>query len=305
MRNITLSSSGFLYGGAGIFLSLGSVAQVTNCRIWNNDSASDGGGVKWYNVTAAAFVNNTIVNNNGGGAAGFANTGAFGSNVVADMVNCIIWQNGGGAEFSFNGTDQGGLAPSVNVNHSVVTGGYTGTANLNVAPQLLNPASGNHHLSPMSPCIDAGSSVILTLPPVDMDGDVRVINGAADIGADEFDPTSPLLSSDVATISVSAPAPVVYSLTNGPASSLFGVFFGISGTDPGTMLFGQIAPLNVDSVTAIVVLVGVTDGAGNGSVGLPALAMPPVFIGVTLSSAALTLGAGIDFSIDENVLIIP
>src|SRR5690606_1696616 len=96
-RNVTLSSSGYLNGGAGIFLALNSAASVTNCRIWNNVSNSDGGGVKWFNVTGAPFVNNTIVGNVGGGAAGFANGAAFGANVVADFVNCIIWQNGGGA----------------------------------------------------------------------------------------------------------------------------------------------------------------------------------------------------------------
>tara|TARA_R110002096_G_scaffold36045_10_gene101127 strand:+ start:3181 stop:4824 length:1644 start_codon:yes stop_codon:yes gene_type:complete len=305
MRNETLGSSGFLNGGAGIFLALGSATQVSNCRIWNNISNSDGGGVKWFNVTAAAFVNNTIVDNVGGGAAGYANGGAFGSNVVADLVNCIIWQNGGGAEFSFNGLDQGGLPPDAVVNHCVVTGGYTGTANLNVAPQLLGVASGNHHLDPGSPCIDAGNSVLLPLPTVDIDGQPRVISGSPDIGADEFDPSATLLYSDVATISVSSPGPVIYSVTNGPANSLYGVFFSISGTQPGTALFGKIAPLNVDALTTIFALVATTDGVGDGSVVLPALAMPPAFIGVTLSSAALVLGPTIDFSNDENVLIVP
>lgn len=304
MRNVTLGSSGFLNGGAGIFLALGSPAQVSNCRIWNNVSNSDGGGVKWFNVTAAPFVNNTIVNNVGGGVAGYANGGAFGVNVVGDLVNCIIWQNGGGAEFSFNGVDQGGLAPDANVDHCVVTGGYIGTANLSVAPQLLNVDSGNHHLNPASPCVNAGSSAILTLPAVDMDGNARIILGSADIGADEFDPSSPLHYSDVATISVATPGPVAYSVINGPIGGLFGVFFGISGTEIGTPLFGDIVPLNIDSLTPVFALIGVTDGVGVGSAVLPPLAVPSVFIGRTLSSVALTFDLAFDFTNDENVLIV-
>ncbi len=305
-RNITLGTTGNLDGGAGIFLALNSAAQVTNNRIWNNTSSSNGGGVKWFNVTGAAFVNNTIVGNIGGGAAAIANTASYGNNVVCDFVNCILWQNGAGPEFTFTGSDQNGRPPSANVDYSIVTGGYAGMSNLNVAPQLLNPDSGNHHLAPTSPCIDAGTSTLATLPAIDMDGDARVIGNNPDIGADEFDPNSPLLYSDIASMSVAMPTPINYGVTDGPVSGVFALFFSVSGTEPGTMLFGQTVPLNVDALTTALALVGVLDGMGNGGLTVPAPAsLPPSLVGVTLSSAALTLGTAIDFSNDENVRFVP
>lgn len=305
-RNTTLSTSTSLAGGAGMFYALNSAAVVSNCRIWENVSNGNGGGVKWFNVTALAFVNNTIVDNVGGGAAGYANTGAFGNNVIADFANCIIWQNGAANEFEFSGTDAGGLPPDANVDYCVVTGGYpTGSGNLSTAPELLNSLSGNHRLATTSPCIDAGNAAALPLPSVDFEGDNRVIGGAVDIGADEFNPASPMHYSDVATLSSGAPGPIQYFVTNGPANGLFAVVFSLSGTEPGVTAFGQQVPLNPDGLTLAYLLVGVTDGAGDGTATMPPLTVPSVLIGRTLSSVALTYLTAFDFTNAENVRLIP
>lgn len=302
-RNVTAGTSGNLNGGAGVFLSLNSTAAVTNCRIWANQSASDGGGVKWFNVTGVTFVNDTIVDNVGGGASGTATGAAYGSNVVSDFVNCILWNNGA-TEFNFTGTDSSGVPPSANVDHCVVTGGYAGTGNLSSSPQLLNSGSGNHHLAASSPCIDAGSSVLATLPATDMDGGARVLLSEADIGADEFDPTATLHYADVATLSSTSPTPIVYTVTNGPANGLFAVFFSLSGTRPGLPLFGQHVPLNPDGATFAYFLAGLLDGTGTGSAALPPLPVPTALIGFTLSSVGMTYLTQFGFSNDENVLLV-
>ena len=305
-RNATLTASGSLSGGAGIFLALNSTAVVSNCRVWNNVSGTNGGGVKWFNVSGGAFVNNTIVNNTGGGAAGFANSGGFGLNVYCDFINCILWQNGGAGEFTFAGTDQSGASPYTNVNHSVVTGGYTGTANINLAPQLLNADTGNHHLAATSPCVDAGSVAFLTLPPTDMDGGARTLGNAPDIGADEFDASAPLLTASVATLSAANPGPISYALSNGTPGDFFAVLFGISGVEPGTPIFGQVAPLNADSFTSTITLIGGIDPAGSGNVLFPNPGVVPAsVIGITLSAAGITFGSAFDLTNDENVLIVP
>jgi len=304
-RNATVSTSGNFNGGAGIFISLGSVSQVSNCRIWNNLSGSDGGGVKWFNVTGATFTNNTIVGNAGGGAAGFATAAAFGTNVVCDFTNTILWQNGV-AEFVFTGADSAGVPPSANVNHSVVTGGYMGTANLNLPPQLLNADSGNHRLAATSPCVNAGSAAFSPLSATDMDGNARTIGANPDIGAHEFVPSAPQLYSNVSTLSASAPAPINYTVTNGRPGDFFAVLFGLSGTEPGTMVLGRTAPLNADGFTSTITLIGGLDPAGNGTTTFPTPAtIPAAVIGITLSSAAITFGSAIAITNDENVRIIP
>ena len=56
---------------------------------------------------------------------------------------------------------------------------------------------GDYHLTTASPCIDTGDDGALHLPALDMDGDLRMIDGngdgtpRVDIGADEYMQTAP------------------------------------------------------------------------------------------------------------------
>lgn len=60
-------------------------------------------------------------------------------------------------------------------------------------PSFVNPAAGDYHLSPGSPCIDTG----MTLPDIidDYDGNSRPCGGAHDIGAYEFKIQSNIMTS--------------------------------------------------------------------------------------------------------------
>lgn len=309
--NRTAGVSGALDGGAGIFFSLNAVCTITNNRIWRNASASNGGGIKFFNVTGARIVNNTIVDNIGGGAAGYANTGAFGTNVVCDFVNCILWNNGT-TEFAFTGTDRSALPPSANVSYSDVAGGYPGTGNINANPGLLLVGSGNHRLSGGSPCREAGDSSALGLPANDFEGDPRVV-GVVDMGADEFVATKVLHWADRDAVAVSAPSNVTYSVDGGTlrAGNLYAVLFSLSGTTPGTNVAGLHLPLNLDTLTVSITGVGgILNGSGQGTSVLPlgGLFLPRSLIGRTLSSAAAIVGPGpalVGFTNDENVTFAP
>ena len=307
--NTTGGTSGNLDGGAGIFVALNALATVVNNRIWGNVSSSNGGGIKYFNVSGLQIINNTIVDNVGGSIAGFVNTGAFGTNVYADVVNCILWNNGAGPEFAFTGTDTNGRPPYVNVSYSDVSGGAPGTGNISASPLLLNVASGNHRLAAGSPCIDVGDGTYPGVPAADFEGDVRPMGAGVDMGADEFNPTAAFLYADVGAISAASPVNITYSVAGGPsrAGYAYVVLFSLSGTDPGLDYLGMHLPLNIDGLTTAVSFVaGGLDGAGNGAALLPLAPgpLPPSIVGIRLSSAAVLVnGLGLisDFTNDENV----
>jgi len=100
------------------------------------------------------------------------------------LANTILWGDSPDAIASeFNS------APLVT--YSDIQGGYSGTGNINVDPLFLDPASGDFHLGPGSPCIDAGTNGAPGLPPYDFEGDPRIRDGnrdgdpVVDMGVDE------------------------------------------------------------------------------------------------------------------------
>ena len=64
-----------------------------------------------------------------------------------------------------------------------------GAHDISADPLLVDPAHGDFHLSPGSPCIDAGDPV--HYPGTDFEGDPRPQGPAPDIGADEYYPERP------------------------------------------------------------------------------------------------------------------
>lgn len=292
--NQTLGTTGSLDGGAGVFFALNAICTLRNNRIFRNVSASNGGGVKYFNVTNATIVNNTIVANTGGAVAGFANTGSYGTNVTSDVINCILWGNGTPA-FAFTGTDKQSQPPSVNVTYSDVEGGYTGTGNFAQDPQLFNAATGNHRILPNSPCFNKGNNLATALPNIDFEGDPRVLLQQVDVGADECNPSAAFLFHDQAELSLTAGGLAKYTILGGGSRAGFVhvVLPTFAGTLPGFNLGALHIPINIASETWLLLggypaLIGILDGSGQAAFGLffpPSL--PPELLGLTLSTAAL------------------
>ncbi len=151
---------------------------IQNNTIWGNVAGFQGGGL---NNCDGTIQNNTIWGNSASDSGG-------GLAHCSDVIrNCIVWQNTAslGAQLDDNCS-----VPSYSCIQDW-TG--DGAGNISEDPRLVDPANGDFHLQPTSPCIDAGSYVAgLT---EDFEGDPRPYDAVTwesrgdgsdfDIGADE------------------------------------------------------------------------------------------------------------------------
>lgn len=132
---------------------------ATRCRIWNN-TADLGGGTSNTNLERCTVYGNSAT---AGGGVGLV----FGSAV--NVRNTILYGNSTPEVAIVSGT--------ANVTYSNVQGGYSGTGNIATHPQFVSAATGDFHLLPSSPCIDAGDPTTF-----DPDGS-RADMGALPFGA--------------------------------------------------------------------------------------------------------------------------
>jgi hypothetical protein len=109
--------------------------------------------------------------------------------------------------------------------------------NIDIDPQFVG--SGDYHLQPSSPCIDAGNNSAPGLPDADFEGDDRIINGgtsdAVDIGVDEYSGLLSLKTPSTGTIFevstlINKYQPSFQWINDGTCKS-FTVYFSTSPTD--------------------------------------------------------------------------
>jgi len=148
--------------------------DIKNNWIYHNGYSypSDGSGVYLKNSNSHAIVrNNTVVEN-----APFGIYVYYGLDPC--LVNDIIWQNSTNI-YSVRGLEE------VNASYCCIEGGFDGTGNIDCDPCFVDSDANNFHLKPISLCIDAGDPYADYEDETDIDGDPRVANGRAEIGADE------------------------------------------------------------------------------------------------------------------------
>ncbi len=203
------SSSLSSYGG-GVYLSV-TTATLTNNDISGNTASSSytysysyGGGV-YLSATTATLTNNDISGNSAtassssGGGLYFQFKSSEPNSSVA-LFNNLFWLNQAtrGADFNINNTtaSQVNLLAN-NFDWTPTTGFWVGTpvyidaSNLNkLAPLFVDASTGDRHLQPGSPMIDAGYPATPDLPDFDIAGIPRVLGNSVDIGAYEFDDNS-------------------------------------------------------------------------------------------------------------------
>ncbi len=162
-------------------------------RVWgsdptiaNNVIVGNGlGGIDSKNESPSLIVNNTIIGNGGYGIRCLRNTQPIvANNIVAGHSGYgIICEDNSNADIGFNdiwnnGTDYYGCS--------------AGPGDISVDPMFVDPAAEDYRLVEGSPVIDAGTNDAPSLPAVDFDGNLRIVDGnfdgwaVADMGAFEF-----------------------------------------------------------------------------------------------------------------------
>ena len=165
-------------GAGGGMCSISSSPTLTNCTFKGNLANGDGGGMSNFS-SSPALTNCTFMGNSANGSGGGIKSDYFSSPA---LTNCILW-----------GDTPNEIDAAATVTYSDIQGGYAGVGNIDADPLFREPAGGDYHLTPGSPCIDAGTNDAPYLPLFDWDGDDRIADGGdgdgsavADMGADEF-----------------------------------------------------------------------------------------------------------------------
>ena len=192
-----------LLGGGGIFatsdrvdgqpVAFGIAAPtIADNFVAANNAARSGGGIVVIDseIEAATIVNNTIVANNGSGIYWSQTFPAIANNLVAYNTWGLERENEGPAAATVRYNNVYGTPVRAEVSAHRGLDDLTGVeGNVSADPRLVEYTTGRLHLQPDSPCIDAGTDDAVGAGRSDIDGDLRILGAAVDIGADESDGT--------------------------------------------------------------------------------------------------------------------
>lgn len=165
----------------------GNFANVQGCSLivrnsWVVDNTSaEAAGVRSA-LGALVLQGSTIANNvsNGSGPGGVGWT--FGAGVL--VLNSILWGNVSPAPDLLDQQIVVTSGPAEAYGSDVAGIPAFGT-NISSDPLFVDEAAGNYHLTPLSPCIDAGIFFGAAATQRDIDGQARLMGAGFDIGADE------------------------------------------------------------------------------------------------------------------------
>ena len=167
--------------GGGIINIVGGSSMLINCTMSGNTASLGGaiyieGALSSFSLLNSTLSENTAVES-GGGIWTEGNSGA--------IANSILWANSdaGGQDESAQVHADG----PVFVDYSCIEGlrSFPGVGNIDADPLFVDPVSGDYHLSPGSPCIDAADNTAVPKGIVtDLDGGPRFVDdlGTPDTG---------------------------------------------------------------------------------------------------------------------------
>ncbi len=152
--------------GGGVF-SVESALDLISC-IFNGNSSREvlsGGGIHSEGAQPLTVTNCVVYDNTGYISAGVL------SFSPATITNSIVWNNLDFGDFPFGVTKTG------TVSHCIIEGGYEFSEDLIIDsdPLWVDPLNGDVHLQPGSPALNTGRNDAPGLPPLDIDGDPRIV----------------------------------------------------------------------------------------------------------------------------------
>ncbi len=143
-----ISNTAVRAGGVEVFGNC--FPTFVNCLFRNNVGGAQGGGALFCASTSTATLRNcTLVRNTTTGTG----SGVLNNASSTALFNSIVYFNTGAG-----GTTANQLTSGSTATYSCVQGGFTGTGNISAAPQFVADATGDMHLLPTSPCIDAAAN---------------------------------------------------------------------------------------------------------------------------------------------------
>jgi len=203
--NVAFKGGG-IYSAGGIGIEL--AATNFNCVFSNNIAYDSGGGGFAGTYNNCLFVGNTA---GSGGAVSTHSSGKVALNHCTLYGNSASVRGGGVFAASLSGR------ADIRVNNCIIIGNVSpvssnyfqdaglwitncctapappfGLGNFTADPLFINPNAHDFRLQSGSPCINAGS--FNAVSSTDLDGNPRVIGGAVDVGAYEFQSPSSVLS---------------------------------------------------------------------------------------------------------------
>jgi len=179
LANVIIKGNTASNNGGGIYLN-SSNPTLTNLAISNN-TAIRGGGIYQYINSSPSLFNLTISGNTASNGGGIYNDY---SDSNPSMLNSIMSGNSPEEIFINNGT--------VTATYSLISGGWSGTGNIDGNPWFVDADNGDYRLMDYSLAIGAGTAS--GAPATDLDGNPRPNPGGSnpDIGAYENARSAPL-----------------------------------------------------------------------------------------------------------------
>lgn len=254
VRNCTVSGNTGSYG-SGLHLYKGGL--VENCRVYNNIGAAYGSAI-WLSyggtVRSSLIYANTNASYAGGGA--YMDHGGI-------IENSTLWNNVGstiydGVYCSGGGEVRNSIVQQINTNgsavitYSCIPTVVSGTGNISNAPQFVNAATRDYHLTNSSPCINAGINQGWMTTASDIDGNARILGSAVDMGAYERSgiPTAPA-SISASDGTYSNKINLTWSAVSGAAG--YSVWRNIiNNSDSATSIASGLTSANYDDTSVIV-----------------------------------------------------
>ncbi len=217
----TVTASGCIFANntatvGGAFMAQFNInGSFTNCLFANNEATSAGGAFRLVQFSDLVFTHCTFAMNAAptGGAASlywdsdpvFNNTVWFGNEATTGTNLAVQDYIQNYCEPVFNHAILGEVL-GVELGTSSY-GGFTGVMDGNPGFVAASAAAGaggdglsaDFRLSPTSPAVDAGTAVGVNLPTFDLDGALRMVGNAPDLGCYEYDPLANLSPIDFNT----------------------------------------------------------------------------------------------------------